>query len=1076
MSSKQKFSFYPSTNDKHFSKKIFNKREFYINKTKKIRNLDDIDKVARRLCTFNLSSNQKFLKTFLSSNTPYNSILLFHGTGVGKTCSSISIAENFKEYIISNNKKITVLLNPSIRENFKKNIFDIEKLKQGKTEEQCTKSRLMTEAIIKRSDSYDIISNKINKIINNRYRFYGYIEFSNMVKNLKKFSHEIFTRKVKDIFSGTVLIIDEVHNIKENSGKESKKLPIYLREVIGIAENMKLVLLSATPMFDRADEIIFILNLLLINDRQNPISGNNMFDKNGKITPKGEIELIEKSRGYISYLRGEHPIKFPKRLTPEIYKDKTLIRSFPSHDINGVLIPENRRIKNLKIIGCEMNKYQLEKYEMMDLKTSDDDYGSFNINALMASNIIYPDIKNTGSIKNIIGDAGLNNIVKKSRNKFSFLEQKYKEIFRKENIANYSTKIHHILENISKGEGIIFIYSRFLGSGIIPLALALEMNGYSKYNGSLIENTKQDRQYLLITGDNDLSRNSYLDYLKIENENKNGEKVKVIIGSETAAEGLDFKYIREVHILEPWFHLNKIEQVIGRGIRNCSHIDLPFKKRNVMVYLYASVSPKKYETIDLKMYRISEMKLKNIAEVEYLLKTNAIDCGLNKEANRFIDPIYKKKFNIETSRGTKHMVGLEDHDNSKICHFRKCDFRCVPDTDTDSAENRNTLDYRFIDDNIDDIKKFIKNLFREQFYYHLDDIKALFIEQYSRSDLDMLYFSLNSMLGREVFSDPYNRDSVLERVGTKYIVKPEHFRGQYVSINNLRFPKTKKRKYIDVSKYSNSIKTKKKETSTDTSKFQKLTDDLYNNYSKTIKGVKKFTEKKKNSLINSIDRLSQVNKVNMLYSYIDTAQKEYLIQIVIKKQKEGILNELEKQMLYFLDPNILYYKRDLGDSSKKDVIFGYKIAENETTVKYMMYENNKFRVVDRGDKMIILKQIKNSIKNEYPENKLIGYLVNKKGKIQLKIKEKNTGKKLTQIKTGSICGNEGMKKDTIVEYISTIKDVYDLGSKTTIPGKDILCLELEIYIRLNELNETDSKRWFYNAEEVIEREINKKKI
>ena len=63
MSSKQKFSFYPSTNDKHFSKKIFNKREFYINKTKKIRNLDDIDKVARRLCTFNLSSNQKFLKT-----------------------------------------------------------------------------------------------------------------------------------------------------------------------------------------------------------------------------------------------------------------------------------------------------------------------------------------------------------------------------------------------------------------------------------------------------------------------------------------------------------------------------------------------------------------------------------------------------------------------------------------------------------------------------------------------------------------------------------------------------------------------------------------------------------------------------------------------------------------------------------------------------------------------------------------------------------------------------------------------------------------------------------------------------
>ena len=1077
MSLKNKYRYYPGLNDKNFNKNIYRKREFYINRTKKIKNLDNLDEITKKLCKFNLSSNQKFLKTFMSSNTPYNSILLFHGTGVGKTCSSISIAENFKEYIISNNKKISVLLNPSIRENFKKNIFNIEKYKQGKTEDQCTKSRLMKETTIKKTDSVDVVSKKINKIINNRYRFYGYIEFANTVRNLQKFSREIFIRKVKDLFSGTVMIIDEVHNIKEGAGKDGKKLPSYLKEILGIAENMKLILLSATPMFDRADEIIFILNLLLINDKREQISESNMFDRNGKITPHGKRVLIDKSRGYISYLRGEHPLKFPKRIYPDIYSDKKLIKSFPDTDINGKLIPEHRRIQTLKIIGCEMNTYQLEKYEMMDLKTSDDDYGSFNINGLMASNIVYPDIQKTDTIKDIIGDMGLGKIVKKINNKYRFMEEKYKDLFKKKNIGNYSAKIRSIIDNIDKSKGVVFIYSRFLGSGIIPLALALEMNGYSNYNGSLIENApSKDKQYLLITGDNDLSKNSYIDYLKIENKNMNGNKVKVIIGSETAAEGLDFKYIREVHILEPWFHLNKIEQVIGRGIRNCSHIELPFAQRNVMVYLYASVSPRKYETIDLKMYRISEWKLKNIAEVEYILKTNAVDCGLNKEANRFIDTIYKEKHDIETSRGTHHRVGMEDNDMSKICNFEKCDFSCVTDS-MDEADNKNTLEYRLISDNIDDIKKFIKKLFGKQFYYSLGDIKDLYIKNYSILDLDMLYYSLNEMIERgEIFKDPYKRDSVLDRVGNRYIVKPVYIKSQYASINNLRFPHTKKRKYIDVSAYSNSIKTKKKDITNETSRYQKVIDDLYNKKTKLIKGTKKFNEEKKGTLVNIMNRLNQDKNLNIMYSYLEPIKKEQLLNIIIKKQKDGLLNSLEEQMLVFLDPHILYSNRDLGiTSKKKSEIFGYKIAESETNVKYMVYKEGDFIIADRPNKMLILKQIKGVIKKENPQHKTLVYLVNKKGKIQIKIKEKNTGKKLTQIKTGSICGNEGMKKDTIVEYINISKGAYKIGETHTIPGKEMLCLELDLYMRQNELTQAGGTRWFYTAEEAIEREINKKK-
>ena len=58
------------------------------------------------------------------------------------------------------------------------------------------------------------------------------------------------------------------------------------------------------------------------------------------------------------------------------------------------------------------------------------------------------------------------------------------------------------------------------------------------------------------------------------------EIIKVILLSKAGNEGLDFKCIRQIHILEPWYNLNKIEQIIGRCIREGSHLSLPPEKRN----------------------------------------------------------------------------------------------------------------------------------------------------------------------------------------------------------------------------------------------------------------------------------------------------------------------------------------------------------------------------------------------------------------------------------------------------------------------------------------------------------------
>ena len=60
-------------------------------------------------------------------------------------------------------------------------------------------------------------------------------------------------------------------------------------------------------------------------------------------------------------------------------------------------------------------------------------------------------------------------------------------------------------------------------------------------------------------------------------KNADGSKCAVIIGSKVIEVGVSMKRIRQVHILDPWFHLLSMEQVIGRAIRNKSHNDLPVK-------------------------------------------------------------------------------------------------------------------------------------------------------------------------------------------------------------------------------------------------------------------------------------------------------------------------------------------------------------------------------------------------------------------------------------------------------------------------------------------------------------------
>ena len=205
-----------------------------------------------------------------------------------------------------------------------------------------------------------------------------------------------------------------------------------------------------------------------------------------------------------------------------------------------------------------------------------------------------------------------------------------------------------MLEKIQQSKGIIILYSQFIDGGCVPLALALEELGMKRYTSQLTlfkDNPNEEidaitmkkksdfekensgkmfypAKYAMITGDSYLSPNNKKELkAATDSQNINGEVIKVIIISKAGSEGLDFKNIRQIHILEPWYNLMRTSQTTGRGIRNLSHCNLPYKERNTQLFLHGTeLKDTNMEPIDLYMYRLAEKKGIKIGAVSRIMK------------------------------------------------------------------------------------------------------------------------------------------------------------------------------------------------------------------------------------------------------------------------------------------------------------------------------------------------------------------------------------------------------------------------------------------------------------------------
>uniref|UniRef100_A0A6C0AXD1 Helicase ATP-binding domain-containing protein n=1 Tax=viral metagenome TaxID=1070528 RepID=A0A6C0AXD1_9ZZZZ len=1124
-------SLYPNIDDNKFNLKISNKEEF--SKTKKGEaKFDNIEEYSNNMaCEFTeLLPHQVFVKNFLSIFTPYNSLLLFHGLGTGKTCSSIGISETMRVYLknLGIVKKILIVATPNIQDNFKKQLFDENKLKETNgvwNLKSCVGNNLLNEIKVNKYSSKKTIIAQINKIIEDGYEFIGYTKLSHLIEQKKA------EKKLNSYFDNRLIIIDEVHNIRVSEDSESKKIASNLFYLVKNISTLKLLLLSATPMFNSYKEIIWITNLMNLNDGRPIIEEKEIFDKEGDFLidengeEVGKKKFIRKITGYVSFVRGENPFTFPYRIFPYQFDNN---RSFLNESIVYPRIQFNndsiiQHLEHVDVYNIGVGSYQKIIYEKIISgllnKNKDDEEGNkvekLGYNKMQvpleALNIVFPiqDIEEEiedETINSFVGKDGLSKIVK-NVDKFPYVyEDKYlnetnkKSIFAPDNIQQYSEKINSIVESILNNEGITLVYSQYLYGGLLPLALALEEVGFKRFTKKttllssdyiskhriIPKKTINGKQltYAMITGATTSisSQNSIEIKNTASEENKDGDIIKVVLISRAGSEGIDLKNIRSIHIMEPWYNMNRIEQIIGRGVRNCSHRLLPYKKRNVLIYLYGTSYENKsnelVEGIDLYLYRISEIKAIKIGAVTRILKETAVDCLLSSEYNDLsIDKLDTKTEQLFANQ-KQISIDIGDKPFSAICDYMEsCSYNCISlndsdnditninfDDDDDSA-NKDTLDEFHVLNNINQLVFNIKILFKEKHFYYYEEIinKLTHFNKYPESDIKAALNILTSNHNEELL-DMFERVGYITNHGDIYFFQPKEITSKNISLLERSTPVDYKYSKLELTKEIS--ESPEPQVENDIPKLDTVFDqdieekkeikqdtDILAEFSNLVEIFKKS---RPYTVIYEIIKKSTITNKTVFFNFLDNI----VCNIIVFDQ---LSFDKRFNILQLIDNDEIDAKLSVIKNYIYQYIFEYDDEKYLLFAKeeeLLLLEKNKDKWVEASSFM--KKETKDTIKSKYNidisghgDSLGVGIYKIKSKKEEFIFKIKDTHKTRA---TGVVCNV--MYKNDLVELVSSIFNEYTFIKEMRDSQTIHICLLVQILFRFYHHINKDNKVWF----------------
>ena len=253
--------------------------------------------------------------------------------------------------------------------------------------------------------------------------------------------------------------------------------------------------------------------------------------------------------------------------------------------------------------------------------------------------------------------------------------------FSKESLPNCSPKFQAIINRIQESKGPALVYSNFKtleGVGLFGVALETQLAmkkfditpvaGNWEISSETLTGVAGTQFYITYTGDEDRQKRKILldifngkwqklpgnlakqikDMTGQEN-NLTGNVVKVFMITQSGAEGISLANVRQVHIMEPYWNYVRLDQVKGRAIRICSHMDLPPEERTVDVFTYISKFSQKQikdraviETLmnfdegkstDEQIFSLLKAKKKLADSILDTMKQSAVDCELNATEN-----------------------------------------------------------------------------------------------------------------------------------------------------------------------------------------------------------------------------------------------------------------------------------------------------------------------------------------------------------------------------------------------------------------------------------------------------------
>jgi len=667
-----------------------------------------------------LAPQQKFMGQIMGPESNFNNMLIFHGLGSGKSCTSIVIGEALKN--ASNQRLLFVVPAPLVDQYYEEISGEIRNGKffscpsfclvrnGGKEERDFYVSQAKNSILIAKMRKYTSEQEKlydIQRIIDsgdntpataklfkdqeNRMNIVKR-DLNNYQKDLRGkiirtfeiVTHQTFiesiykTGKNGQLIKGSrlledsalfhengLLIIDEIQRLISEGGIFYKKL--YNAVKYYFHPKLRMAVMSATPIYDNPYELALTINLLRPRvpfpiekkDFYNFFVGEYNDDKcvpskSSKSWVSEDSCIINKElikficSGYVSYFKGGNPNAYPyKRI---ITMEHTFSAQHKLEYINA-LKSDVSKDKNFGKKSTGIGAYEnvlLGNYET----ESDDKVSGMYVTTQQYSNIFLPKI-----------GENINKTLAEKRQalqtfKTSLMAMNFQTTTDIINyIKVYSSKFASIIELTLNSPGPVFIFSNWLTYGVEPLAIILEACGLTQFDREdrgkgryfiwSSETKTKDRDGTLIKK----ARNTFN-----SNENKDGSLLKVILGTRSVMEGVSFKNVKQVHITEPWWNESRIEQILARASRYCSHSSLPIDEQYVDIYRHYSVLPTtggrdedvaavlgeignpdwqglSTYGIDQKMLMSSLKKYSINNELELVLKSCAIDSEINKNGN-----------------------------------------------------------------------------------------------------------------------------------------------------------------------------------------------------------------------------------------------------------------------------------------------------------------------------------------------------------------------------------------------------------------------------------------------------------